>query len=96
MEDTGFSIFDKHNEVFNEKFSFWNVDDEGNIFRNDYNYEIAADRLTEMNWLNHVMHKNEKTAESEFYFVFTEALRRAGYKKLIIDLEDETKISAEK
>ena len=40
--------------------------------------------------------KKEKTAESEFYFAFVEALRRAGFKRLIINLEDETRISAEK
>lgn len=96
MEDLGFNIFDKINKVFDEEFKFWNVDENGNIFRKDYNYEIKAERLIAMNWLNQVMHKNEKIAESEFYFVFTEALRRTGYKKLIIDLEDETKISAEK
>lgn len=49
-----------------------------------------------MNWLNQVIRKNEKTAESEFYFAFVEALRRAGFKRLIINLEDETRISAEK
>lgn len=96
MEDLGYSIFDKINDVFNETFKFWNVDEEGNIFRKDYHYEIPSEHLTIMNWLNQVMSKNEKTAESEFYFAFVEALRRAGFKRLIINLEDETRISAEK
>ena len=96
MEDLGFNVYDKFNEVFDNKYNFWDVDETGNIVRKDQSYEIGSERLTEMNWLNHVMSKNEKIAGCEFYFVFTEALRRAGYKKLIIDLEDETKITAEK
>ena len=96
MEDLGFNVYDKFNEVFNEKFNFWDVDEVGNVVRKDQRYEIGFERLTETNWLNHIIRKNEITAESEFYFAFVEALRRAGFKRLIINLEDETRISAEK
>lgn len=96
MEDLGFNVYDKFKETFNEKFNFWDVDEVGNIVRKDQSYEIGCERLTEMNWLNQVIRKNEKTAESEFYFAFVEALRRAGFKRLIINLEDETRISVEK
>ncbi|MCR4857310.1 MAG: hypothetical protein K5890_03830 [Bacteroidales bacterium] len=89
-DNLGYNIFDKEimDKIFNNSFEYWNIDNTGNISKKRMVYEIEQNRLTEMNWLNHILSKNEKTEEQEFYFVFIEALRRAGYKKLIIDLED--------
>ena len=66
MEDLGFNVYDKCNEVFNEKFNFWDVDEVGNIVRKDQRYEIGCERLTEMNWLNQVIRKNEKLLKVNF------------------------------
>lgn len=82
-----FSDPDFFNEAISTKLEFWNVDEFGNMC-GKYGQEIPCDRLTEQNWLNHYLVKEEKTLSKEFYFAFIEALKNAGYKKLIINLKD--------
>ncbi len=91
-EDLGFSPFDKEmiDKVLSNELKYWTVDEQGDISRKDRNYEISHQRLTDINWLDQILSKNEKNAEQEFYFVFIEALRRAGYKTVTIDLENPT------
>lgn len=97
MEKTSeFKYFDNIEEALDTNFKYWEVDEIGNISRKDKNYPIDAKRLTEMNWLNHILQKNLNSAEQEFYFVFLEALKKAGYISLTINLLDNLKISAEK
>lgn len=93
---TEFSIFDNMEAAFDNGFNHWEIDEIGNISRIHQNYHINAERLTEMNWINHILQKNDNTAEQEFYFVFLEALKRAGYISLTIDLLNPLMISAEK
>ena len=76
-------------DALNATYKFWKIDDNGNIrrlFQEDY--IIEKDRFTEMNWLNHILGKYDENAGNEFYFVYMEALKKAGYKTLTIDLED--------
>ncbi len=89
-EDLGHGIFEKEliEKALSSDFDFWNLDEEGNISKKGMRYELPSDRLTEYNWLNHILPQNDKSTEKEFYFVYIEALKRAGYKKITIDLED--------
>ena len=85
-------------DALNATYKFWEIDDNGNIIRlHQESYIIEKDRLTELNWLNHILNKYDENAGNEFYFVFMEALKKAGYKTLTIDLEDSlNKITATK
>lgn len=96
--DSEFRITDDFDEVFNRNFKHWKIDDKGNIsLNNQPHYEITYDRLIEQNWLNQVISKCQEDATHEFYFVFIEALRRAKYKTITIDLKDPVnKITAER
>lgn len=55
-------------------------------------YPIPANRLNELNWLTQIFKKegpdwpDEK--KIEFYFAYVEALKNAGFKSIIIDLEN--------
>lgn len=75
-------------------FEFWTISDKGDILYKGRDYiSIPSEDLLSMNWLSQEIKKerspNSKSAESEFYFVFIEALRRAGYKTITIDVTDE-------
>lgn len=83
-------------EIFQNNFTFWDVDNKGNISKKDKNYEIPCDRLTELNWLEQVIKKNELTAEQEFYYVFMVALKNAGYSQITINLNDPFNLDATK
>ena len=83
-----FSDSNFFNKVITNNFEYWDIDELGNILRKEDNYPIEHHRLLVHNWLDQIIKKNGSNAEQEFYFVFLEALERAGYKKLIIDLKD--------
>lgn len=83
-------------EVISTKLDYWNVDEFGNM-SGKYGQEIPCERLTEQNWLDHFLIKEGNSLSKEFYFAYIEALQNAGYKKLIINLEDTMHhVSAEK
>lgn len=89
-------------EVLNNDFKFWTVSERGDIGRPDRTeVQIPAEDLLSQNWLSHMIAKERnigsKSAEAEFYFVFMEALRRAGYKKVTLDVKNlHATISGEK
>lgn len=83
-----FRIFDDMEDALEDNFEFWEVDEEGNITSKSSTYEIPKERLDEMNWLSHILQKNEKSREKEFYFAYIKALKNAGYKSIVIDLND--------
>ena len=88
-----YNPLDNIDEALENGFEFWSVTENGDICRYDRSeIQITADRLLETNWLTQEIGKtrkpDSKTAESEFYFVYIEALRRAGYKKITLDLEN--------
>ena len=87
-----FRIFDDMEGALKDNFEFWEVDEEGNITCKSHTYEISKERLGEMNWLSHMLKKNEKSKEKEFYFAYIKALKNAGYKSIVIDLNDITKL----
>lgn len=91
--EKGYNPMDNIEETLNENFKFWTVSEKGDISRSYRPEEgIPAENLLDTNWLSHMMGKervkDSKSAESEFYFVFMEALRRAGYKKITLDVEN--------
>ncbi len=91
--EKGYNPTDNIEETLNENFKFWTVSEKGDIGRPDRSeVQISAEELLSENWLHYTIGKERKTgskcAESEFYFVFMEALRRAGYKKITLDVED--------
>ena len=83
-----FRIFNDMEDALEDNFEFWKVDEEGNITSKSSTYEISKERLDEMNWLSHILQKNEKSREKEFYFAYIKALKNAGYKSIVIDLND--------
>ena len=83
-----FRIFDDMEDALEDNFEFWEVDEEGNITSKSSTYEIPKERLDELNWLSHILQKNEKSREKEFYFAYIKALKNAGYKSIVIDLND--------
>ena len=88
---TPFSNLD--DDLQNNEFQFWTVADNGDIGRPDRtDIQIPKEKLLSQNWLTHVIakerHPNTDSAEKEFYFVLMEALRRAGYKRITINLEN--------
>lgn len=83
-------------DIFQNNFTFWDVDDKGNISKKDKKYEISCDRLLELNWLEHIIKKNKQTAEQEFYYVFMAALKNAGYSQITINLDEPFKLQATK
>lgn len=74
------------NEAISTKLEFWSVDEFGNM-KGKYGQNISCDDLTFQNWLDHYLVKEENSLSKEFYFAFIEALKNAGFKKLIIDLK---------
>ena len=85
--------FDNIEEDLTNDFHFWKIADNGDITRSDREeVEIPCEALLNTNWLSHEIKKERQSgtasAESEFYFVFMEALRRAGYKQITIDVEN--------
>lgn len=97
-----YNPLDNIDEALKNDFDFWTVSDKGDIGRPDRTeVQIPAEELLSQNWLSHMIGKERyvgsKSAEAEFYFVFMEALRRAGYKKITLDVEDlHADISGEK
>ena len=87
------SPFEDIEDTLSNDFQFWRVAENGDISRSDREYiEITSQHLLEQNWLTIEMekerHRGTANAEREFYFAYIEALRRAGYKKIIIDVRD--------
>ena len=80
------------------EYKYWVVSENGDIDEKFVpeeqlypSYPIPANRLNELNWLTQVFKKigpywpDEKKVE--FYFAYVEALKNAGFKSIIIDLE---------
>lgn len=85
--------FDDVDEDLINDFKYWTIGVNGDIGRPDReDVQISKEELLSQIWLTHVIkkerHHNTDSAESEFYSVFMEALKRAGYKKIILDVED--------
>lgn len=88
-----YNPLDNIEKALDNDFKFWSITDDGDICRPDRSeIQIQAGELLDVNWLSQIIGKervqNSKNAESEFYFVFMEALRRAGYKKITLDVEN--------
>ena len=86
-------LFEDVEKDLTERFTWWEVDDKGNIkFKGHTKTSISAEDLVIGNLLTHVLsrkrNENEESANSEFYFAFMLALKRAGYKKITIDIEN--------
>lgn len=89
-------IFDDMESVFEATFKNWEILEDCTIVSKNRRYTIEGDRLLEQNWLNHILNKVGEQYDKEFYFVYLEALRRKGYKKITIDIVDKRSlISAE-
>lgn len=86
--------FDDIDNDLTMDFEYWEISDNGDIslFGRD-DIRISSKDLLSMNWLSHEIKKerrpNSRSAESEFYLVYIEALRRAGYRTITIDVRDE-------
>lgn len=63
----------------------WFLDSKGNMCHNR-GYDIAANRLSESDWLSHLMEKVWFDANT-FLPAYFEACRRAGIEKLTINIE---------
>lgn len=88
-----YNPLDNLDEALDNDFKFWSITDNGDICRPDRSeIQIQASELLDVNWLSHIIGKgrvpDSKNAESEFYFVFMEALHRAGYKRIMLDVEN--------
>jgi hypothetical protein len=88
-----YNPLDNINDALSADFNFWTISEKGDIGRPDRSdVLISAEELLDTNWLTQEIGKervsNSKAAEAEFYFVFMEALRRAGYKKITLDVEN--------
>lgn len=100
--EKGYNPLDNIDDALSGDFNFWTVSEKGDIGRPDRSdVQISAEELLTDNWLFQMIDKERKagsrSAEAEFYFVFMEALRRAGYKKITLDVEDiHAPISGEK
>ena len=86
------NVTDDMDAVLMDTFEFWEVSEDGNITCKSHTYEIPKERLGEMNWLSHILQKNEKSKEKEFYFAYIKALKNAGYNSIVIDLNDINKL----
>lgn len=79
--------------LMDEQLKYWTVSENGDIDTTeamDSSYPIPANRLTEMNWLNHIFSKvyeDDGVVKSEFYVAYFEALKNAGYKTIEFDTE---------
>lgn len=97
-----YNPLDNIDEALKNDFEFWTVSEKGDISRPDRaEVQIPAEDLLSQNWLSHMIgkerNKDSKSAEAEFYFAYMEALRRAGYKRITLDLENpHAAISGEK
>ena len=85
--------FDSVDEDLENQFEHWTISNCGDIeHRERTDIVIPQSALLNQNWLTHILKKvsygNCAPAEQEFYFVYLEALKRAGYRKITIDLED--------
>lgn len=88
-----YNPLDNIDEALKNDFEFWTVSEKGDISRPDRaEVQIPAEDLLSQNWLSHMIgkerDKDSKSAEAEFYFAYMEALRRAGYKRITLDVEN--------
>jgi len=85
-------IYNDLDETFQEDWvKDWIIEDDGTI-RLQYgnHYEIAGNRLTETNWLSHILEKDlgkGGNGEQTFYSAYIAALKKIGIKKVEIDVQ---------
>lgn len=94
MEYDAHQLFENIEEDLKENnFQHWNVDDEGNITCKTRvgMYEITGDKLLSQNWLTHMFSKaigKETNMIVEFYHAYLLALKKKGIKSITIDIEN--------
>jgi hypothetical protein len=69
-----------------DPISDWMVDKDGNLVNKEKAYEIPRDRLTEDDWIIHMMEKGWVNMNS-FMPAYLEALKRAGHRSVRIKTE---------